>query len=366
MKHTRPDWYKQAQNGPFLRHGFTNSNYAKVLQTIESRESIPVTKRRRGGVLFLNITLGLGITALILTIIGTLNPGQFMNTETSSSVLKASDLRARASWVMENIVGKEMMLEKSEAHSEQTLFSYRGTGEDHAWIWIHNKTGAYQVESKAWMAHSSLGRDEEYKLQTELAKQGISLPRNYSVQRHVKDQLVTVTVEGKSFHAKFEQGNIQALSVSKPVTSVPDEVNRKVSAVLKSMGIAQELLVTNVRQVNYYDVEVFDLEIHFGELATVHYDLSKDQIIEIKLFRSTPEIKQHMAALIAPDSEKDVAFLWIMKILDVNLNQYDQVINTKAPGSAQYIQKNSPSITITYSPSRHIYAIRREVYAPPS
>lgn len=380
MNETRPEWYEKAKEGPFEKKGFTANHKHAVMVKIQERKSSSSRSRYTNGNrkrMYWGYT---AVAILALVAAGWLWNSELVNTNPTyqaqtiltdvppNGVTDAVWNTARSA--MHEVVGKEMKFESSEKLDDnQMLLTFRGEGDDFANLWIDIASNELvRTISTADLPKESVASFED-KAEIELEKLGYKGQFDYSVGRHVlykmdSDTQNTVLTSLKSEDAKvdFSNGEMESVWLSKSIDDVPLEAKQAADTALKKLRGQEEIPpLTELFEINYFSLGHHVLELHYGEDATVYYELNQKEIVQVSDW-SLGGTAQSSTYVKDENTVKEQAAPLINNILGIDVTSYSVTVDKKNPGSYLFVKEGEPSIEVAYNANKYVYSIIKHIY----
>lgn len=382
MEDHKPEWYAQAQKGPFGNEKFTTRHVDNVMRRIQgdqqqmrSRSASRLHVRMLACASFI-ILIGLGIFMFSGWPFGegTNQPTQ----ATVSSQFTETELQQTAEQTVQDLLGKSYSFDHKEwlEKQKQIFFSYQ-KGENSADIWINYETGEL-VEAKMSAVLSADEISSEMKSRTEelKAKIGYANDSAYDVFRYVeydagKDPAPQIqnNFRAEKWRIGFVNDEFNYASATFEASAVP-EAARQIgdeALMLLSGGEDDELTLAFRAMGEGEDT----LTLHYGSEATVTLGSATRKIQQVSDKKLVEIDKSDAGALtvldrklsnIDGDELREKARPILKELFGVNdVEEYRLIKRDREPGNLTFYRSGNPLITVYYDTHLTIWKVAKDL-----
>lgn len=380
MKESKPEWYKQAENGPFDHEGFREEHKRRVLLSLRQSEP-PRTRQERSkfpGRRF----HWLAVPFMLLFLAGGAwlwwsgNPGDTVREKHLAGASRetpppgvSKEVWHTAQTALTEIAGKEMKFVRSERPDSRSVFmEFRGGDQEYALFSIDTATQSVtRAISTALLNEASIDPETKEKAEKELKAEGFTGSLNFTARRHVlfrwdheQQDDVQISLRSGEAHANFVNGDIESLRFELETSRVPVSAGQAAKAALT--GLNSQLNrqpLTRAYFLRYYDLDRRDLDLKYGENAGAIVNADTYEVIQAGDWSLRGKARGSVQIKEISRVKTELSPL-VKETLGVDLKDYKTTFDPKTPYTVTFVRDNGESVHVAYNLYQYVHFIQRK------
>lgn len=379
MEDHKPEWYTQAQKGPFGNEKFTTDHADNVMRRIQgdqqrmrSQSGKRLRVRMLAAASFV-ILLGLGIF-----VFSGRPSGEVTNEPAQAAVstqFTEAELQQTAEQAVQDFLGKSYSFDHREwlNKQKQIFFSYK-KGENSADIWINYETGELaQAKMSAVLSADKIGSEMQSRAEELKAKLGYADDSAYDVFRYVEYDAGKATAlqiqnnfRAEKWRIGFVNGEFEYASATIEVSAVTEEArNASEKALLLLGGNGDAELTLAFRAIGEGEDT---LTLHYGSEAAVTIDTATQKIQQVydqkldkreKADAEALAIMDRKLSMIDGDPLREKVAPILSNIFGIaNLYEYSLIKRGQESGNVTFYKLGNSHITVYYDIDLTIWKVK--------